>query len=323
MERCACVPLVLFGVMCATPAHWVGGTANAGARQRDRPLQRPMRVPQNVQVTRDVVYGKGGARDLKMDVVHLKERPAKPMPVLVWIHGGGWRRGNKTGGLRRLLPFAQRGYFCATIEYRLTDEAVFPAQIHDCKCAIRYLRAKAREHHLDPHHIGVWGSSAGGHLVALLGTSGGVKELEGTGGWPDQSSRVQAVCDFCGPSDFFAMFGLKRPMDRDPSRSPEVLLLGGPIEKNKDKARQASPVTHASKDDPPFLIVHGDEDPVVPLDQAFRMYKALKKAGASPDLYIVDHVGHGIGMTPQVTQEVTAFLDKHLRRPKAPARPIP
>ena len=317
MKQRTRVVFVLLGVMC--------GTANAGARQRAQRWGRQMRVPENVQVTRDVVYGKGGARDLKLDIAHPKQRPAEPMPVLVWIHGGGWRAGNKTGGMRRLLPFAQRGYFCASIEYRLTGEAIFPAQIHDCKCAIRYLRAKARQYHLAPDRIGVWGSSAGGHLVALLGTSGGVKELEGTGGWPDQSSRVQAVCDFCGPSDFAAMVESKRPLSRDPSRAPEMLLFGGPFEKVKDKARQASPVTHASADDPPFLIVHGDEDPVVPLDQGFRMYKALLKAGASPDLYIADGVGHGIGMTPQVTQEVTAFFDKHLRgaRPSTPAAAKP
>jgi acetyl esterase/lipase len=130
---------------------------------------------------------------------------AKPMPVIVWIHGGAWIGGNKDSGIPLLLPFAKRGYLGASISYRFSKEAKFPAQIEDCKCAIRFLRAKAKEFNIDPERIGVWGASAGGHLSAMLGTAGDVKELEGSGGWEGFSSRVSAVCDWFGPSDLLAM----------------------------------------------------------------------------------------------------------------------
>jgi acetyl esterase/lipase len=125
----------------------------------------------------------------------------KPMPVIVWIHGGAWIGGSKDSGIPLLLPFAKRGYFCASISYRFSKEAKFPAQIEDCKCAIRFLRAKAKEFNIDTERIGVWGESAGGHLAAMLGTAGDVKEFEGSGGWEGFSSRVSAVCDWFGPSD--------------------------------------------------------------------------------------------------------------------------
>jgi acetyl esterase/lipase len=160
-----------------------------------------------VEVLSDVEYGKGGDVSLKMRVLRPKTLPKQPMPVLVWIHGGGWEDGTpKESGDRHLMRFAQRGYLCATIDYRLSGKAIFPAQIEDCKCAIRFLRSQAKAYHLDPDRIGVWGESAGGHLAALLGTSGGVTELEGSGGHAEFSSRVQAVCDWYGPSDLVAAF---------------------------------------------------------------------------------------------------------------------
>ena len=148
----------------------------------------------------------------------------------------------------------------ASINYRLSQHAVFPAQIEDCKAAIRWLRANAAKYHLDPDHIGVWGASAGGHLVAMLGTTGGVKELEGKGGNLDQSSRVQCVVDWFGPTDLATMGG-----SHDNPASPDRQLIGGPVQENKEKARKASPLTYVSKDSAPFLIMHGDKDNMVPL----------------------------------------------------------
>ena len=315
MKRSGLLVGILVGLMCGTVTDWARGAQprQRPQRQRRRGQPRVPRLPQGVELIRDVVYGKGGERDLKMDILRPKQTPAQPMPALVWIHGGGWRGGNKVSGLMRLYHYPRRGYVCATIEYRLTGEAIFPAQIEDCKCAIRFLRAKANEYHIDPNRIGVWGLSAGGHLVALLGTSGDVKELEGTGGWAQYSSRVQAVCDWCGPSDFSAMVGLKRPMDRDPSRSPEVLLIGGPIDQNKQKAALASPVTHVSKDDPPFLILHGDQDRTVPVDQSRRLHAALTKAGVASTLYEVKGAGHGFGRRPEALEMVDGFFGEHLR----------
>ncbi|MBL8795109.1 MAG: alpha/beta hydrolase [Planctomycetia bacterium] len=269
--------------------------------------QQPAGLPATVELLRDVEYGKGGDRALKLHILRPKSAPKEAMPVLVWIHGGGWQAGSKDSGLGRLVKYAERGYFCASIEYRFSKEAVFPAQIEDSKCAIRFLRAKAKEYNLDPERIGVWGSSAGGHLVALLGTSASVKELEGQGGWQDQSNRVQAVCDFCGPADFLKW--------ADSAHPAVVALFGGKVKEKAELAAKASPVTHISKDTPPFLIVHGDEDKVVPLDQSESLNAALKKAGIDVTLHVVKGGGHGFG-GPEIDKLVADFFDKHLNKAK-------
>ena len=250
-------------------------TAGPAAAQKKQP---PFKVPEGLELTRDVTYGTGGGRPLKMHLLRAKTPAGEPMPVIVWIHGGGWQKGTRDGGLPKLVAFAGKGYFCASIEYRLSGEATFPAQIEDCKCAIRFLRAKAKEYNLDPDRIGVWGSSAGGHLVALLGTSGNVKELEGNGGWPEVSSKVQAVCDFCGPTDLVEFVAnSKKKAD-----SAIAKLLGGPPAENKTKADLANPITHVTKDAPPFLVVHGDKDTTVPMRQSELLRDALQKGLGSP-----------------------------------------
>lgn len=269
--------------------------------------QQPIQLPETVELLKDVEYGKGGERALKLHILRPKTAPKDAMPVLVWIHGGGWQGGSKDSGIGRLAKYAERGYCCASIEYRFSKEAVFPAQIEDCKCAIRFLRAKAKEYQLDPDRIGVWGSSAGGHLVALLGTSAAIKELEGKGGWPEQSSRVQAVCDFCGPADF--------PKWGDTAHPAVLALFGGKVKEKAELAAKASPVTHISKDAPPFLIVHGDEDKVVPLDQSESLNAALKKAGIDVTLHVVKGGGHGFG-GPEIDKLVADFFDKHLKNAK-------
>ncbi len=270
-------------------------------------------LPPDVELIRDVEYGTGGGRPLKMHVLRPKSPPKDAMPVVVWIHGGAWRAGNKDSGIGNLARFARRGYFCASIEYRLSQEAIFPAQIEDCKCAIRFLRAKAKEYNLDPNRIGVWGSSAGGHLVALLGTSGDVKELEGKGGWQEFSSRVNAVCDFFGPTDFLKMKDFPSNIDRNSPHCPEALLVGGPLEQNKDKVAKANPITYITKDDPPFLIMHGDKDPIVPFNQSELLYEALKKAGVDVTFHTVKGGGHGFG-GPEIQRMVDEFFDKHLKK---------
>ena len=301
----------------------------AGVRQlasqpqpnQPQPAQR-LRIPDDVEVVRDVEFGKGGERALKLDIVRPKNLPKTPTPVVVFIHGGGWRRGNKTAGIVRLIPLAQRGYFGATIDYRLSDEAIFPAQIEDCKCAIRFLRAKAKEYKLDAKHIGVWGTSAGGHLVALLGTSGGAKDLEGKGGWEKESSRVQAVVDCFGPTDFLKLIEDAKKSGRSVEQlkrigaaSPINQLLGGPFWEKEDACRRASPVTYVTKDDPPFLILHGDQDPLVPLSQSEVLNDDLKKAGVKTTLHVVKGAGHGwFRGHPEVDQMVMAFFDQNLKK---------
>jgi acetyl esterase/lipase len=246
---------------------------------------------QEPEVVRDVVYGHGGSRALRMHLVKPKSPPPGLMPVVVYIHGGAWRSGSKEGGLPLLKDLARKGYFGASIEYRFSAEAKFPAQIEDCKCAIRFLREKATEYKLDPDRVGVWGSSAGGYLAALLGTSGGVKELEGSGGWPERSSRVQAVVDWFGPTDFLTMG--KNEIDHDAADSPESQLIGGPIQENKEKTAKSSPLTYVSADDPPFLLMHGDQDNLVPPAQSERLQEALTKAGVKSVLKLLPGQRHG------------------------------
>jgi acetyl esterase/lipase len=276
----------------------------ATAQKKD---EKPFKLPDSVELLRDVEFGTGGKRPLKMHILRPKTLPREPMPVLVWIHGGGWQKGSKDSGILRLASFAERGYFCASAEYRLSDEAIFPAQIEDCKCAIRFLRAKASQFKIDPDRIGVWGSSAGGHLVALLGTSEYVKELEGRGGWAEHSSRVNAVCDFCGPSDFFKIVG-----NSDGAKGPVGKLFGGGPAAKTDLAKLASPVTHVTKNAPPFLIVHGDKDTLVPLEQAKILHDALTKAGVPATLYVAEGQGHGLG-GPEVNRTVQEFFDKQFK----------
>jgi acetyl esterase/lipase len=261
---------------------------------------------------RDVEYAKVGDKRLLLDLF-VPEKADAPLPLIVWIHGGAWLGGDKAGG--PAMPQIRRGYAVASINYRLSNEAIFPAQIYDCKAAIRWLRAHAKEYNIDPHRIGVWGSSAGGHLVALLGTSGDVKQIEGDEGNLDQSSRVQAVCDWFGPTDFLQMAAHMLPdakMPHDTADSPESKLVGGPIQQNKEKVAKANPITYVSKDDPPFLIMHGDKDPLVPHHQSEILTEALKKAGVEVTFKTVEGAGHGFG-GPEVMKLVEEFFDKHLK----------
>ena len=299
-------------------------------RERFRQMGRrgPGRVPESVVIERDVEYGRAGQTPLLLDMVRPKKPAADKLPLVVFIHGGGWRGGNKAGGVGRVVPLVATGHYVgASVEYRLSGVARWPAQIHDCKAAIRWLRANAAKYHIDPKRIAVWGGSAGGHLVSMLGTSGDVQGLEGTNGSPDQSSRVSCVVDFCGPSNFLAIKKLEG--GREPSAV--TMLLGARADEKPELAKEASPITYVSKDDPPFLIVHGTEDRTVPLEQAQMLYDALKKAGADATFIKIEGGGHGIG-GPEVIERVNAFLEKHLRGKEvqvsdepiqAPQRPQP
>ncbi|MGD9873080.1 MAG: alpha/beta hydrolase fold domain-containing protein [Kiritimatiellia bacterium] len=253
----------------------------------------------------NVVFSKSG---MTLDIL----RPVNAtgsLPAIVWIHGGGWGAGDKRRGVKNILPFAERGYVCVSVSYRLTDEAVFPAQIHDCKAAIRFLRAHAEKYGIDSGRIGVWGASAGGHLAALLGTSGGVAELEGDEGSPGFPSRVQAVCDWYGPVDLYSA-AQQAPEDPRPAK-----LLGGEILDNRELAVLASPVSHASPDDPPFLIMHGTRDDVVPLQQSRLLKWALNRQGVPVKLSVVRGGGHGGDRfeVPDVRKKVLKFFDSHLK----------
>jgi acetyl esterase/lipase len=270
---------------------------------------QPPKLPEGVKVLRDLEYVPGGHERQKLDL-YLPEKADGPLPVVVWVHGGAWRAGNKNGCPGIFL--AGKGFAVASINYRLSEHAAFPAQIEDCKAAIRWLRANAKKYRLDPDHIGAWGGSAGGHLVALLGTTGDMKELEGKGGNLDQSSKVQCVLDWYGPTDFRNM-----PAERanDP-KSVVAQLLGGPPAKEKEKVVLASPLAHVHKNCPPFLIMHGDKDQSVALAQSEKLAAALEKVNVPVTLVVLKGAGHGGNefRTEESRKRIEEFFTQHLKR---------
>ncbi len=306
--------LILAAILSGLTAPCFGG-----ARDPVERLQRRLRMG-NVHhnraaektVEKNLVYASINNVDLKLDL-YVPKKAEGPMPLVVWIHGGGWREGSKERC--PALPLLRRGFAVASINYRLTDVAVFPAQIYDCKAAIRYLRANAKTYDIDPDRIGVWGASAGGHLAALLGTTNGNKELEGSiGNHLNVSSDVQAVCDWFGPSDFMTMPIGKRQFKV--GQDPEIKFLGGPISEKQELARQCSPATHVTKDAPPFLIMHGDQDPLVPLQQSQLLYDRLNAAGVDARLIVMEGSGHGFGPDDKAGQPVIEFFQRTLGEKK-------
>lgn len=273
-------------------------------------------LPDGVKTIRDVAYVEKGHERQKLDL-YLPEKSDILVPLVIWIHGGGWQGGSKEGCPPLRQGFVQRGYAVASLNYRLSGDAVFPAQIEDCKAAIRWLRANAKTYGIDPDRFGVWGSSAGGHLVALIGTSGDETAFD-VGAYSNVSSRVQAVCDYFGPTDLTQMDVRAVPgarLKHDDDRSPEACLIGGPVQENKAKAARANPITYVSTNAlPPFLIVHGDIDPVVPFSQSELLFDALKKAGGNVHLHCIKGAEHGKGFGGKdVTERVNAFFDRWLK----------
>lgn len=275
------------------------------------PAVRAQKAPPGVKAHRDLAYvegGGGGHARQRLDLYLPEGAPsaaaAAPLPVIVWVHGGGWQSGDRRQCPPLRQGFVGRGYAVASVGYRLSGDAPFPAQIDDVRAAVRWLRAHAREYNLDSGRVGAWGSSAGGHLVALLGTGG-----------KDPDERVQAVCDFFGPTDLVRMAQTPGYESHARADSPEGRLLGGPVLENREKAGKADPVALADKADPPFLIVHGDRDPVVPPDQSRLLFDALRAAGVPVRLHTLRGAGHGGPgfSSPEVTEMVAAFFDRTLK----------
>ncbi|HYF36092.1 MAG TPA: prolyl oligopeptidase family serine peptidase [Prosthecobacter sp.] len=266
-----------------------------------------------VKSHRDLAYIEGGHARQKLDL-HVPEKAEGPLPVIVWIHGGGWQSGSKDLCLPLRQGYVEKGYAVASVGYRLSGDAVFPAQIEDCKAAVRWLRAHAKEYGLDPKRFAAWGSSAGGHLVALLGTSGEVKPFD-VGPHLDQSSGVQAVCDFYGPTDFTVFVKTPGYERHAQAEAPEGKLIGGAVLENPAKAERVNPISYVSQGDPPFLIVHGDEDRTVPLNQSQLLFEALKKHGIGVHFHTLKGAGHGgPGFSDEkVDGMVSAFFERTLR----------
>jgi acetyl esterase/lipase len=270
---------------------------------------RSVTQPDGVDITRDLVYATAGKRELKLDL-YLPHDAPRPLPLIVWIYGGGWLTGDKDPCL--IARFALRGYAIASIEYRLSGEAIWPAQIHDCKAAVRWLRAHAAERGIDPERIGVWGASAGGHLACLLGTAQD-PALEGAEGETAAASRVACVCAFFPATDLVAL-------DRDPDQDGRIRyamkkLLDGPVAERLDAARQASPVTYVDAGDPPTLLIHGDADSVIPIAQSRLLADRLRAAGVACELREIHGVGHGNAIIARedVRVAAAAFFARYLQ----------
>jgi acetyl esterase/lipase len=279
-------------------------------------------LPPHVTCLPDIQYGPatGKANLLDLYLPDDADQLDHPLPLIIWIHGGGWIEGNKDNcPVAPAVPF---GFIGASLNYRLSGEAQYPAQIQDCKGAIRFLRAHAAEYHIDPNRIGVWGASAGGHLVALLGTSGGSTELEGTvGGNLDQSSKVQAVCDWFGPTDLTQFADQAKAADIakfTPGPRLITALFGGTLDEKKDLVQLANPIAFLKgktpADLPPFLIMHGDKDKMVPVAQSQMLDDALTALKVSVDFQIIPGAGHGNGFnTDAVQKSVLTFFEKNLK----------
>ena len=267
--------------------------------------------PHGFKLVCDLAYGDVSAAQ-RLDMVYPTDS-ARRLPAIVMIHGGGWRYGGKDGDkTRRMMAnFAKAGFVALSVGYRLSDEAVFPAAVEDCKLAIRWLRANASTYGVDPNAIGAIGPSAGGHLSALLAVTRTSDSLEGDGGLNDRSSELQASVAVCGPFDLRIPLTPRLAENDDPL---VVSFLGGSLKEKAVAARQASPITYVRRDQPPLLIVHGTADARVDVRQAMAMAEAVKSVGAPSELILVKDGGHGMGIarTENVFSQILAFFQEHL-----------
>ncbi|QGJ68866.1 Carboxylesterase type B [Planctomycetales bacterium 10988] len=266
-------------------------------------------LPAGVELLADLEYAEPQGKPLLLDL-YRPEQFEGPLPVIVFIHGGGWKQGSKATA-RKMAWIVPHGFALASINYRLIGEGKWPDQINDCYSAVRWLRENAETYQLDPAHMGCWGTSAGGHLAALLGTRS-CPEEETT------SSRVQAVCDWFGPSELLTMppntLGKGRT-EKDIANSNGAKLLGATVRDVPELAKDASALDQVTEDDPPFLIMHGEDDPGVPPAQSEKLHAKLVEAGVPSKLVMIPGAGHGGKefMTDAVQQEVIHFFESYLK----------
>jgi acetyl esterase/lipase len=291
----------------------VGAVASACLLITDEGVARrpPPEVPDAI-IDRDLVYSTVNGHSLRLDL-YRPQNSNGPFPVVVWLYGGAWLHGRKEH--TPAVGLVKDGYAIASVDFRSSNMAPFPAQIEDCKAVVRWLRANAAKYHLDRDHIGAWGFSSGGHLAALLGTTCGVVELEGKEGNLNESSCVQAVCDVAGPSDLVRMYSEVSDNATElgtKARDAIDQLIGGPLPQNQQKAVAASPVHYLSKESAPFLIIHGEQDETIPLEQSKSLAAALKAAGVPVQLEIATGRGHGVGGGKFIAM-IGAFFDRYLK----------
>jgi len=285
----------VFSVMVFFPA-WAAEKPPENAGPGQMPAMQMMAVPEGIKLESDIVFASMDGSDLKLDIAYPKAGKGK-IPAIINIHGGGWVFGDKNPN--EAITYAKNGFVGISIQYRLSTVAKFPAAVQDCKAAVRWTRANAKKYGIDPDRIGVMGESAGGHLVALLGTSGGDPYLEGKGPYSEYSSRVQAVADNFGPVDFMTSKDMPGPMEPNEKSGPITRWLGKPAQEVPELAKKANPITYIDPGDPPVLIMHGEKDALVPILQSELFYDALTKAGVKAKLVRVKNAGHGFEPDPK------------------------
>ena len=270
---------------------------------------KPPVVPAGIAFEPNVEYSNPDNQHLQLDIAY-PSKGDSPFPAILCIHGGGFRAGDRQGYDSLCIRLAQHGYVAAAVTYRLAPKFQFPDAIYDCKAAVRWLRANAAKYHIDPERIGVTGGSAGGHLAQFLGVTNGVKEFEGTGGNPTQSSAVACVVNYFGPSDFTKSYGHSKD-------AAEVLplWLGGDLEKAHRRHIEASPLYWVTPNAAPTLCIHGTKDDYVAYDQAKWIVEKLKAADVEADLMTMEGAGHGFhGKDAEAADAaMIAFFDKHLK----------
>ena len=238
----------------------------------------------------DILYGEAGGHDLLLDL-YLPERPERA-PLVVYVHGGAWRSGSKDR-----MPQAgllSSGFAIASVDYRLSPVARFPAQVYDIKAAIRFLRAKQQEYGYDARRIAISGSSAGGHLAALVGVTNGHQDLEGeVGDHRGQSSDVQAIVSYYGASNLLTILEQSTPHGLGVRIPALQLLLGGQPEDDPELAKLASPIFHVDRADPPLLLLHGDQDPQMPVNQSIELLGKYQELQAPAEIHFVYGAAHG------------------------------
>jgi acetyl esterase/lipase len=297
-------PLLAAGIVAVASI----GSLLSAAHAAEPPAK--VEVPEGVAWEPDIEYAKPGGDSLLLDLARPKTGDG-PFPAVVCIHGGGFRAGDRHGYDKLCMRFAEQGYVAVTVEYRLAPKHQFPAAIHDVKAAVRWVRANAKKYHIDANRMGVTGGSAGGHLVEFLGVTAGVKEFEGDGGNADQSSAVNCVVSYFGPSDFTKSYGKSKD-------AAEVLplWLGGNLEKVRRKHIVASPLYWVTPDSAPTLCIHGTKDDYVAHEQSVWLVDKLKAAEVEAELLTIEGAGHGFRGKDAETADkaMFAFFDKHLKK---------
>jgi len=267
---------------------------------------------QSARTHTDVTYATVDGKDLGLDLYLPAGVPAPAL--VVWVHGGAWRSGTKA---KPPMLFVEGGMAMASLDFRQSGEARFPANVHDIKAAVRFLRAKASQYGYRPDRIAIAGSSSGGHLAVLVGVSNGQKELEGSvGAFLNQSSDVAAIVDYFGASNLTTILAQSTPHGLSVRRPALELLLGALPDAEPSLARLASPVTHVDRGDPPLLIFHGDQDPQMPINQSHELQGAYEKAGLDVSFDVVHGAAHGgdAFFSPDRAARALAFLRRTIGR---------